>query len=761
MRLLKCVPALLAVGAMLTGCGSDGQDGQDGKDAVMTAGSATSLNVNIEHINIGAETTLEVLVKNENDLPVVGLKKFGFNLSGLEEGADGNSDEWITLATEGCPTHHSTQCGTLVDHGDGTYSYTLIKDITAVDKFKIDDHKTMRLVVRTGGESVGNTEVGYQNKVYDFRSSGEQPLYTKNVITDESCASCHDGMTKHGGKWTTEACAACHNSSHVGQDKIFPVLVHKLHSGVTSNPVGGCKSCHGKVKDLSEGDNWKTKPTAAACQSCHTKIDIRSGIGHMKFNDNRNCSACHAAESIDDVHNGMYEREGRDRSNLNIVLVDAKMVDTPEAKENQGKPGSFVQVTFDIQDKDGVSRQEQLDKVKYLIYAEFYINWGNQDQGLGNGDDIANGRGQILRVAGNKEPYPDYADDAILLKYEDGKSTYEIGSFDMKDDFSGDLNGMYGSISPRIWFCQSANGEVQDCDGETDWANGASGYNWLKFFNKDGIMKERPRKQIVSNQLCGSCHGTTKRDDGFVQMTLNCRSCHSAAGATYNTTCVSGNIDGMEKIMLKKLGARKRTDQTTTGNAAEECMACHNANTAPTQVLRDAHLKQGDKDYAVKLTMSHPDQKVWIHALHANNRSNQGGKDWVRNVEYSASLANCARCHTEDGFDAKDLAGRKPLSLDMDYMDTYGGIDDPVNGRYGVDAVADAYSSPTAAVCLSCHGKRAPEKGETKRQVLDHVVAHMEQNGAEFGVPIADYQGKESCVVCHDLNNLKEVHNQD
>ena len=92
-------------------------------------------------------------------------------------------------------------------------------------------------------------------------------------------------------------------------------------------------------------------------------------------------------------------------------------------------------------------------------------------------------------------------------------------------------------------------------------------------------------------------------------------------------------------------------------------------------------------------------------------------------------------------------------------MDTYTDPTNPVNGRYAVDGVADAYVSPTAAVCLSCHGKRAAEEGEDRKQVRAEVVAHMKQNGAQFGVTLDEYTGEESCTVCHNLNNLKESHN--
>ncbi|WP_299786768.1 OmcA/MtrC family decaheme c-type cytochrome [uncultured Shewanella sp.] len=769
---IKLASLAAIIGLALSGCsgddgknGTDGEPGKDGNPGIPVATDAKALTVAIDNVVVGPQSDISFTVTNEKELPVVGLEKFGFILSGLEQGTNGDASDWSLLSSESCPASKYAKCGSLTDNGDGSYSYRFEKDVTAESGFAITDEKTLRLVLRTGGEAVGQAEVAYANTSYDFRGEGEAALYSKNVVNNQNCAGCHDDFSIHGGKYTeVETCVSCHTDNKVSDaSKVFPMLAHDVHIGVISAPVGGCDNCHSENEQATDFANWKMIPTQETCITCHADVDFKEGVNHWPYDDNTQCANCHTPEVIENVHLSTYQGQNERRSNLHLSVTDAKMVSAPEAEENKGKPGSYVQLTIDILDKDGKSRNEQLDKVKYLYYAEFYINWGGQDQGLGYGEDVADGRGKVLRVHTNKGPYPGYSEKPIVLNYENGKTTYEIGPFDMNDKFKGDISDLYGTVSPRIWFCMDATGEnIMDCDGQTDWSNGAAGYNWLEFFNTQGLMEERPRRQVVTNELCGDCHGTTTSEDGFVQMTLNCRNCHSKAGdgEFHGTTCVSGSVDSQEQILLKKMMPRGERDWTTASNAAEECMACHNANVVPTQVIRDAHTKQGDKDYIEQLTMSHPDQKVWIHAMHANNRANQSGEGWRRNVEYSADLANCAKCHVKDSYDAKFLVGRKPLALDLDYMDTYTDPTDPINGRYAVDGVADAYVSPTAAVCLSCHGKRAAEEGEDRRQVRSEVVAHMKQNGAQFGVTLDEYNGEESCAVCHNLNNLKEVHGQ-
>lgn len=773
MKRINMKVAILAafIGVALTGCsgddganGKDGEPGKPGQPSIPVATDAKVLNVEMGKISVGTQSDITFTVTNEKALPVVGLEKFGFILSGLEEGSEGDASNWSLLSSEACPANKYSVCGTLIDNQDGSYKYSFVKDVTAEAAFDITDEKTLRLVLRTGGEAVGSTEISYANTHYDFRGQGEEALYSKNVVNNQNCAGCHDDFAIHGGKYTqVETCVSCHTDNKMSEaNKVFPMLAHEVHIGVISAPVGGCDNCHSENEQATDFANWREVPTAETCVTCHTEVDFKEGVNHWPYADNSQCANCHTPDVIESLHLGTYQGQNERRKNLHLTVTDAKMISQPQAEENQGKEGSFVQITIDILDKNGVSRNEQLDKVNYLYYAEFYINWGDHDQGLGFGEGVADGRGKVLRVHTNKGPYEGYSEKPIVVDYKNGKTTYEIGPFSMQDKFKGDVTDLYGTISPRIWFCMDAAGEsIMDCDGETDWSNGAAGYNWLEFFNTEGLMEERPRRQIVTNELCGACHGTTTSADGFVQMTLNCRNCHSKAGDSefHGTTCVSGNLDSNEQILLKDLMPRGERDWTTASNAGEECMACHNANVVPTQVIRDAHTKQGDKDYVEQLTMSHPDQKVWIHAMHANNRANQGGEGWRRNVEYSADLANCAKCHVGDSFDAKYLVGRKPLALDLDYMDTYTDPTNPVNGRYAVDGVADAYVSPTAAVCLSCHGKRAAEEGEDRKQVRAEVVAHMKQNGAQFGVTLDEYTGEESCTVCHNLNNLKESHN--
>ncbi|MEZ9198023.1 multiheme c-type cytochrome [Shewanella sp. 10N.286.54.B9] len=778
---MKVATLATLIGLALTGCsGDDGANGKDGAPGtpgtpgIPVATDAKALTVAVDSIAVGATSDVTFMVTNEKDLPVVGLEKFGFILSGLEEGSTGDANEWKLLSSEACPASKYSKCGALVDNQDGTYTYSFEKDVTTESAFTITDEKTLRLVLRTGGEAVGATEISYANTHVDFSGQGNEAKYTKNVVNNQNCESCHDDFAIHGGKYTeVETCVACHTDNKVSDiSKVFPMLAHEKHIGVIPAPVGGCDNCHSENEQATDFANWKQVPTAETCVTCHTSVDFKQGINHWPYADNSQCASCHTAEIVENVHLSTYKGQNERRENLHLTVTEAKMVDAPEAQANinanldTDKTG-YVQLTVDILDKNGNSRNEQLDLVKYMYYAEFYINWGGQDMGME--------RGKVLRVHTNKENFAGYVDDPIVLNYENGKTTFEIGPFDLEDSFDGDLNDSYGMVTPRIWFCIDADGEtIQDCDGKTDWSNGAAGYNWQHFFNKEGMLEERPRRQIVTNELCGDCHGTTTSDDGFVQMTLNCRSCHSVVknDSTYfGTTCASGSVDTDNDgaldpmIMMKDLMPRGERDWTTASNAGEECVACHNANNMPTQVIRNSQTKQGDEDYIEQLTMSHPDQKVWIHAMHANNRANQSGEGWKRNVEYSADLANCAKCHIEDSFDAKYLVGRKPLALDLDYMDTYDGLD-PANGkdtsgnkRYAVDAVADAFVSPTAAVCLSCHGKRAAEEGEDRRQVRKDVVSHMKQNGAQFGVEMGQYTGEESCAVCHDLNNLKESHN--
>jgi OmcA/MtrC family decaheme c-type cytochrome len=161
---------------------------------------------------------------------------------------------------------------------------------------------------------------------------------TRNIVSMNTCASCHNGIKIHKG-YTTEYCVTCHNAntydptsgvsgSLIGTKPVdLQVIVHKLHMGklLPSVIAGGtykissadysavnypgvisnCAACHTATATKANGTtllenaaNWYTVPTKAACAGCH---DGAATLAHIDAQTTtsgvQTCITCHGPNS--------------------------------------------------------------------------------------------------------------------------------------------------------------------------------------------------------------------------------------------------------------------------------------------------------------------------------------------------------------------------------------------------------------------------------------------------------------------------------
>jgi OmcA/MtrC family decaheme c-type cytochrome len=202
---------------------------------------------------------------------VAGLTNLAFTLAKLVPGTNNEPSKWVSYnivrvptvaekagtvaATTSCDsTTTPTWCGTfpstdnqgtLVDNGDGSYSYTFLRDpkqakaiaATLIDTanglnkkadlgdLTFDATLTHRLGIQLGGAAPGtgsNTPTGATvvpgvnmvntaNAVYDFRPDGAAVTNTRDIVKLDSCSSCHDGkVLAHGSRKDPKYCMTCH-----------------------------------------------------------------------------------------------------------------------------------------------------------------------------------------------------------------------------------------------------------------------------------------------------------------------------------------------------------------------------------------------------------------------------------------------------------------------------------------------------------------------------------------------------------------------
>lgn len=300
-------------------------------------------------------------VARENGNPVLDLAAVTANIAKLvpipfaPPDTGDQSTEWLpyiyrteTVSGSGYPNPPGTTApqgyregnGTLVNHGDGTYTYTFANNISNVvvdgQAITYERNRTHRVSIMMGGHA-GATATA----TFDFVPDGSAATLSRDIVRTETCMSCHGSeFHGHGGdRLSVQNCVTCHTANSFdaqgGETLDMKVMIHKIHmggelptvAGPDGNPwatadngsyaiwgfgnnkmewwkvgfparVNNCQKCH----DGTGADSaaWKERPSRAVCGACHDDIDFASATtthtGGQQLNDN-NCAVCHTPDS--------------------------------------------------------------------------------------------------------------------------------------------------------------------------------------------------------------------------------------------------------------------------------------------------------------------------------------------------------------------------------------------------------------------------------------------------------------------------------
>ena len=442
------------------------------------------------------------------------------------------------------------------------------------------------------------------------------------------------------------------------------------------------------------------------------------------------------------------------KSLVSVDLMRAQLV------EEQG--ASYAEIAFRLIDRDGkpiAVPEGDPANAEWIKNLQLYVNWGV-------GVDFLSPRGYSIFVKSNKRDITQKGEGKTpagerartpLFRTDGSVFTYRVGPVVLKDGISGDRSKDLGVVSDRLIYCFDAEKKLLSCDKKGAAKNAAWNHLWA--FDARGLVDDAAlraaRPEIVSNRKCGACHGYVEEHD---ETEINCRGCHSQKTQKNkrmaDTTCFSGHDDvgGIHVApRAKKTYAARALPGFggSTNDLTLPCVTCHNANTPPTQAVRERFAVKGEPYYLIDLVLSHPDHKIWMHSLHAGTRPTALEPDSIRHVDYKAPASDCLRCHEEKTFGIDRLLKRgRPLALDTDY-------DSDSNAHPAVDFHTNAYASPVGATCLSCHAYKTGADGKKVRN--DRAVKHMEDMGARFGVPYEDL-AEEKCGGCHTTEALAKAH---
>ncbi len=282
---------------------------------------------------------------------------------------------YTTRTRNGVTNPSADQGGTWTNLELGRYKYTFGTTLPA----NLDVTKTLTLGAygrRTMTDIVGKDY--YADNVFkEIRPDGQPVGEVWNAMkAATTCNNCHNPIAEHGGtRREVKMCMLCHTSqttpSATGETFDGKVFFHKLHMGenlpsveagkpyvagadfskvVFPQDIRNCTTCH--EAGTAESSIWYTRPSRAACASCHDDVNWTTGANHpggIQADDTK-CATCHVPEgdtefdaSIKGAHTVPYKSK-------QLAGLKATIISVTDAA-----PGKSPIVTFKLTNGDGTS----------------------------------------------------------------------------------------------------------------------------------------------------------------------------------------------------------------------------------------------------------------------------------------------------------------------------------------------------------------------------------------------------------------------
>ncbi|MBA1148110.1 OmcA/MtrC family decaheme c-type cytochrome [Ectothiorhodospiraceae bacterium WFHF3C12] len=775
-RTLHWLAAVLLSGILgvgLGGCGgSDGDDGAQGPEG--EAGPAgppgatapEALSAIITDVTIASEPVVDFTVTDQHGFPFTGLEEGEprFTIAKLVPGTNGDTDHWQSYVNEvetaggvGPGTEDTIQAdadggGTLVNHGNGNYTYTFGTDVTNVTSplaVPYEPSLTHRAGLQVRGSYLGQG-LPAVNATYTFQPStgmtAADGINNRRLVDLQTCNSCHGELALHGGaRVDTDLCVTCHNpgttDANSGNTVDFRVMIHKIHMGENLPSVGAgtpyviygfgdnphdysdvafpqdvrnsaldsaqnCTRCHDPADAATpEASNVTMSPSIEACGSCHDDVDFAAGQagGHPggAVTDNSECTTCHApgriAGSVAESH-VVEEQDAADRFAYSITDVT-----------NTGQ-GATPQVTIQVTDPQNGDTPYDL-----LNDPEF---------------DSANGARLVVDIAWSTTDYSNDGDDAAAGGGAAPSRPIEINAIDPANTTANGDGTFTVTSTAAIPAGATGSGAAAieghpaaDVDGDGDFSNAieAPVTGVVSYFAITDTSP-LPRRSVVDVAKCQTCHG---ENDGLA------------------------------------LHGGNRTDNV------QLCVMCHNPNNTDL-AMRPADPDGTDDEFNDAAADDREERtidfKYLIHAIHGSEARSEdlvvyGFSNSVHNfaeLRFPREVSDCTACHEDGTFELPLTAGVLGTTIDtqatVNTSSPFGTSDFLPSLAVAQDPSDDGNATATAAVCSSCHD-------------TDLAAVHMEQNGAALGVTVpytlqsAIDAGTptESCAVCHGPDRIADV----
>jgi OmcA/MtrC family decaheme c-type cytochrome len=736
---------MLVLALALAGCGGGGGSGNDASLPAAPAAPAVAagaLDIAITGVSISSPPVVNFRVTNQAGGVVAFLAAadLRFNIAKLVPGSNGGPSQWQNYinrarngAVQGSQERSATGSafGTLINHGDGSYTYTFATDITnaatnpcpapctdaegnALD-VSYQPGLTHRVTIQQANRAYGKA-----SGIYDFVPGGGAVASQREIVATATCNTCHGELTVHGTRVDTRLCVTCHNpgswvAGTPNTSVDFKVMIHRIHynnggaalpSVIAGTPykignadfsdvvfpqdVRNCTKCHdGAI--TAQGDNWKTQPSMEACGACHDDVYFGTSPDPAKpyqtvahpggvVSDNSACALCHAA--------------GRYTDNKDIVVA-------------HNYPAKY---------------QAAVAKFKY----------------------------NILSVA------PTAAGSTPVITFSVTDPTNGDAPYDLKTDshFTATASGASRLAVSLAW---NANGKL-------DFGNEGSGANYAQPVSIDALATSVAG--AAGTYTVTSPDAIPAGQTGTLRVTIDGHPAgdFTTAGSftdrlkvksVYKDAAITGTVAARRTVVdVAKCDVCHGTLSLHGNNRTDEpgvCVICHNPNaTDAGRRPKTAGVLTGGTDGKLEESI---DFKTMIHAIHAGQSGNGGFRtkgimvygfggsvnDFSK-VVFPGKLNDCSVCHAGTSYQLNGTWGAPTAN---------GILGSTVStGASASDPADNLRVTPTAAVCSSCHDSAA-----TKLHIEDPF------RGGNFSATQAaiDAGAPENCALCHGPNAVQDV----
>ena len=761
---------VLAVALAFAGCGSgsDGRDGIDGEDGEPGPPGPTVINASqvsdefldgldvvseITMVEVASPPVVTFTLASGTGVPITGIVPFWedsnryvrFTMTKLVLGTGGDPDSWVAYTRDADTNAPDYDTGSsLVDNGDGSYTFTFNTDVMTVPGVPWEPTLTHRVAGQLGSRSV---PLEPQNFVYDYVPAGGPIVNTRNIAIMDTCNECHDDLVFHGRRFLVEYCVQCHNPELSDGEGDMSYMIHKIHAagnfdvledGIDYSYVtypqdlANCRKCHREgLADAQDAGNWLTVPNAQGCFGCHNPEDHPGGAPA----DNSGCAGCHPSASIEEKHltpnatpNNPNLFDGQ--RNITYELVSARVVAKGEVEIearilSDGSPLDIANLPQDLLDGDR--------------YPAFLLAWAEPQGLIFEPMDYTN--------TGRRGAQPISLDlDGFFGGGETGTHSYDggtgINTFVVTDEASKfPVISSLRAVGLQGYLRQDLTG-----DGEYD----VSLHTLSAVIAIEG---DDERRVVIDTMKCANCHEWLEGHGG-----------NRTGGMRIGETEDNFSMQICLLCHVPNQSSSGRTVIDPTGRGLDEAL--------------QAALDEGTLDPSVNPDepLTYPEDaqnlKDLVHGIHASafrtrpyqhvRGGRQGYYDW-HHVSFprGASTANCTLCHSDETYELPLPAG--VLETTVRTTSTESGLDEnglAVEGAFQfVPNGSDWINTPTASACFYCH-------------TSDDARAHMMQNGALLSDPslpidvssfpmnrweLANPAVYESCAVCHGPGKSADI----